>query len=492
MNPNDVFITFPELLIWFPLLSGLVAFFLSESDKAKRWAVISSFITIAIVAASLFFTEKKYINFNNVSYVWMPSLGSSFALMYDGMGRMLCLLTALAFPLVFVSTYNNNYKKPNHFYGLMLLTQSGLMGVFCAMDALVFYFFWELALIPVYFLSSQWGGEKRVQATFKFFVYTFAGSLLLLTGIIYVYLHTPEGTFSLNTFLKTRLPLGQEKLVFWLFFIAFAIKMPIFPFHTWQPDAYEQSPTAVTMILSGVMVKMGVFAVIRWLIPVFPYATSQYADLIIVLSVVGMIYASCIAWVQDDLKRLVAYSSIVHIGLMCAAIFSRTQSGMEGVMIQMFNHGINIIGLWIIVELIEKHFGTRKISELGGIASGAPVLTVFMAIVAFANIALPLTNAFVGEFLMFNGLFERGIWITAIALVSIILAAVYTLNMVQKVFYGDTHAITVKSAGLLKGNAAAALTVIVIIIFVLGVYPKPLMELTKGTIANVLNSLGGL
>ncbi len=492
MNPNDVFITFPELLIWFPLLSGLVAFFLSESDKAKRWAVVSSFITIAIVAASLFFTEKKYINFNNVSYVWMPSIGSSFALMYDGMGRMLCLLTALAFPLVFVSTYNNNYKKSNQFYGLMLLTQSGLMGVFCAMDALVFYFFWELALIPVYFLASQWGGEKRIQATFKFFVYTFAGSLLLLTGIIYVYLHTPEGTFSLNAFLKTRLPVGQEKFVFWLFFIAFAIKMPIFPFHTWQPDAYEQSPTAVTMILSGVMVKMGVFAVIRWLIPVFPHATGQYANLIIMLSVAGMIYASCIAWVQDDLKRLVAYSSIVHIGLMCAAIFARTQSGMEGVMIQMFNHGINIIGLWIIVELIEKHFGTRKISELGGIASGAPLLTVFMVIVAFANIALPLTNAFVGEFLMFNGLFKSGIWITAIALLSIILAAVYTLNMVQRVLYGEANAITLKSAGLLNGNAVAALTVIVIIIFVLGIYPKPLMELTKGTVENVLNSLGGL
>lgn len=491
MNPNDVLITFPELLLWFPLLSGLIAFALSKGDQAKKWAVISSFITVAIVAASLFFTDKKYFNFNNVSYFWMPSLGSSFALMYDGMGRMLCLLTALAFPLVFMSTYNNTYKKPNAFYGLMLLTQSGLIGVFCAMDALVFYFFWELALIPVYFLSSIWGGEKRIQATFKFFVYTFAGSLLLLVGIIYVYLHTPESSFALKSLLQAKLSPGQEKFVFWLFFIAFAIKMPLFPFHTWQPDAYEQSPTAVTMILSGVMVKMGVFALIRWLIPVLPYATLQFTNIIIVLSVIGMVYASCIAWVQDDLKRLVAYSSIAHIGLMCAAIFTRTESGLDGVMVQMFNHGINIIGLWIVVDLIEKKFGTRKISELGGLANSAPVLTVFLVIIALANIALPLTNAFVGEFLMFNGLFKHGAWITAAALVSIILAAVYTLNMIQKVFYGQTNSLT--TGGItLNGSVVAALSIIVIIIFVMGVYPQPLLELTKDTVNIFINTVKGV
>ncbi len=492
MNPNDVLITFPELLIWFPLLSGLVAFFLSKGDSAKRWAVTSSFITVAIVGASFFFADKNYFHFNNVSYVWMPSIGSSFALMYDGMGRMLCLLTALAFPLAFLSTYNTNYLKSNNFYGLMLLSQAGLMGVFCAMDALVFYFFWELAIIPIYFLASQWGGEKRIQATFKFFVYTFAASLLLMVGIIYVYLHTPDSSFALSSFLKTQLPPGQEKVVFWLFFAAFAVKMPLFPFHTWQPDTYEQAAAPVTMILSGVMVKMGVFALIRWLIPVFPYATGTFTDVVIGLSVTGMVYASCIAWVQDDLKRLVAYSSIVHVGLMCAAVFARNQSGTEGVMLQMFNHGINIIGLWIVVELIERHFGTRKISELGGIASSSPVLTVFLVIIALANIALPLTNAFVGEFLMFNGLFQYGKWTTAIALTTIILSAVYTLNMVQKVFYGNTNSITASGAGMVKGNAVAALSIVVIIILLLGVYPKLLLDLTEDTVNTFMNRLAGM
>jgi NADH-quinone oxidoreductase subunit M len=246
------------------------------------------------------------------------------------------------------------------------------------------------------------------------------------------------------------------------------------------------------MILSGVMVKMGVFALIRWLIPVLPYATGLFTNIVIGLAVAGMVYASCIAWVQDDLKRLVAYSSIVHVGLMCAAIFARNQSGIEGVMLQMFNHGINIIGLWIVVELIEKQFGTRKISELGGIASSSPMLAVFLVIIALANIALPLTNAFVGEFLMFNGLFQYGIWTTAIALTTIILSAVYTLNMVQKVFYGSTNSLTASGAGMVKGSAVAALTVVVIIILLLGVYPKLLSDLTKDTVNVFMNRLMGL
>lgn len=492
MDAKDVLITFPELLLWFPLLSGLIAFSLKQGNTAKNWAVISSFVSVAIAITSFFFIDNKYFNLNNVSYFWMPSIGSSFAFKYDGIARMLCLLTSLAFPLVFLSTYKNNYKKPNAFYGLMLLTQAGLIGVFCAMDALVFYFFWELALIPVYFLSSIWGGERRIQATFKFFVYTFAGSLLLLVGIIYVYLHTPDASFSLKSFMEASIPAKEGKFIFWLFFIAFAIKMPIFPFHTWQPDAYEQSPTAVTMILSGVMVKMGVYAVIRWLIPVFPAATGAFANIIIWMAVIGMLYASLIAWMQDDLKRLVAYSSIAHIGLMCAAIFSRNESGLDGVMIQMFNHGINIIGLWIVIELIERNLGTKKISELGGLANTAPTLTIFLVIIALANIALPLTNAFVGEFLMFNGLFEHGKWVTAVALISIIIAAVYTLTMIQKVFYGGVQPITTAGIGAMGKGAWTALALIVVIVFVLGVYPKPMLELTQDSVNAFLNRLKGI
>jgi NADH-quinone oxidoreductase subunit M len=262
--------------------------------------------------------------------------------------------------------------------------------------------------------------------------------------------------------------------------------MPIFPFHTWQPDAYEQSPTAVTMVLSGIMVKMGIFAVIRWLIPVFPDATHQYGFLIIVLSVIGMIYASLIAIQQDDMKRLIAYSSIAHIGLMSAAIFAMNTIGLKGVMIQMFSHGVNVIGLWIVADAIEQKTGTRKFSELGGLAQKAPTLAILFVVMAFANIALPLTNAFVGEFLMFNGLFQYNVFITAVAGISIILAAVYTLNMVQKLFYGNTVAVT-ELTGEVSGNIQWMLIVLVVVIVMFGVYPQPMIELTKDTVTAVFS-----
>lgn len=483
---------FPEILIWSPLIAGLLCFIFQSQKNSRALALVSSIITLVISSLSLVYAKDKYLSGLQDSYVWMKYLGASFNIGLDGMGHLLTFLTAFSFPVIFTATYNKEYKSAPAFYGLMLLAQAGLMGVFMAMDAMAFYFFWELALIPVYFLSSRWGGEKRIQATFKFFVYTFAGSLLMLIGIIYIYLQTPgtpsaEHSFSLAAFYSVKLSAVQQSWLFWLFFAAFAIKMPVFPFHTWQPDAYEQSPTAVTMVLSGVMVKMGVFAVMRWLLPLFPLGVAKYDTWVIALSVFGMLYASLIAIKQDDLKRLVAYSSIAHIGLMSAAMFSNAAVGMQGVMIQMFSHGINIIGLWIVVEQIERQTGTRKISELGGVAHKAPVLTIMLVVIALANIALPLTNAFVGEFMMFNGLFKFNAWMAAAAGISIILAAVYTLNMVQKVFYGETNSLT---AGMkdIAWNEKLILAVVLLVIFFAGVYPQPLLDLTKDVVDKLITA----
>ncbi|MBK8788000.1 MAG: NADH-quinone oxidoreductase subunit M [Chitinophagaceae bacterium] len=493
MNQN-IWITFPELLIWFPLVAGLVAFMIRKENAVKNWAILASLITLSISIVSLVYADNsKHFYLNNVSYFWLRYLGSNFTLGLDGMGHMLTALTAVAFPIIFIATNKTNYKNANAFYGLMLLTQSGLMGVFTAMDLLVFYFFWELAVIPAYFLSSRWGGERRIQATFKFFVYTFTGSLLMLVGIIYLYMHTipsanAEHSFSMNAVYSAVLSPAEKNWIFWLFFIAFAIKMPVFPFHTWQPDTYEQAPTSTTMVLSGIMVKMGVFAVIRWILPVFPDAVTKFDNIVIGLSVIGMIYASLIAIRQDDLKRFVAYSSIAHIGLMCAAIFTKSEIGLQGVMIQMFSHGINIIGMWIVVDLIEKQTGTRKISELGGIAHKAPVLTIFLVVIALANIALPLTNAFVGEFMMFSGLFTFNFWYAAVAGLSIILAAVYTLNMVQKVFYGEANSITEKIQEI-SLSQKLVLAFLVVLIFLFGVYPQPLFDLTKDSVAAILTRI---
>jgi NADH-quinone oxidoreductase subunit M len=470
------------LLILVPLISGVLLFLLKDEKAAKNFSVVSSLATLAI---AVYASTAAQVNTLNFDAAWLPTLGSRFSISLDGMGKMLTLLTAVSFPLVLVATYKNTYKNAAAFYGLMLLTQAGLMGVFIATDALLFYFFWELALIPVYFLSSIWGGEKRIAVTFKFFIYTFIGSLLMLAGILYVYFKSPDQSFAIKALYNAHLAGSEQNILFWLFFIAFAIKMPVFPFHTWQPDAYEQAPTAVTMILSGVMVKMGIFAVVRWLIPLFPQAATNYASVVIVLAIIGMIYASLIAIKQNDIKRLIAYSSIAHIGLMCAAIFAHNKTGLEGVMIQMFNHGINVIGLWIVADTIEQQLGTRKFSELGGLAQKAPSLAILLVVLALANIALPLTNAFVGEFLMFNGLFQYNIWMAAIAGISIILAAIYTLNMIQKVFYGNAAAVT-SQATEASPNVRWMLIVLVIAVLILGVYPQPMIELTKDTINAVM------
>ncbi len=468
----------PVFLILLPLLTGIVGFFIKEASAAKGWALLSAILTLIVAIAGIYFYPSAQQSFDSV---WLPALGSRFTLSMDGMSKMLVLLTAISFPLVFLSTYKNSYKNAGSFYALMLLTQAGLMGVFLANDALLFYFFWELALIPVYFLCSLWGGEKRIAATFKFFIYTFIGSLMMLAGILYLYFQTADHSFAWQSFYTVQMEPAQQSLIFWLFFVAFAIKMPIFPFHTWQPDAYEQSPTATTMVLSGVMVKMGIFAVIKWLLPFFPAAAEKYAQIIIILSVTGMLYASLIAIRQDDIKRLIAYSSIAHIGLMSATLFTNSRVGLEGVMIQMFNHGVNVIGLWIVADAIEQQLGTRKFSDLGGLAQKAPALAIMLVVMAFANIALPLTNAFVGEFLMFNGLFSYNIWIAAIAGIGIILAAVYTLNMVQKVFYGKTTAVT-ENATDISGNIKLALVVLVVVVIALGLYPQPMIDLTKDTV----------
>jgi NADH-quinone oxidoreductase subunit M len=257
--------------------------------------------------------------------------------------------------------------------------------------------------------------------------------------------------------------------------------MPIFPLHTWQPDAYEQSPTAVTMVLSAVMVKMGLYGVIRWLMPLFPDAFSAHSNFVVILSVIGILYASFIAIRQDDMKRLIAYSSIAHIGLMSAALFANNEIGTQGVLIQLFSHGVNVLGLWIIADIIEQQTGTRSLKEMGGLAKQNPTLGILLVGFAFANIALPLTNAFVGEFLMFNSLFQFNPWIAAAAGVSVVLAAIYTLNMVQKCAYGE---VSEKMNKMQAPNMPAQFVLIVLFIVVIisGVYPAPFFDLTADTL----------
>ncbi|WP_118974318.1 complex I subunit 4 family protein [Taibaiella koreensis] len=462
------------LLILVPFVTGLISF-TWKHGSVKTWALGASLMTLAIAFIACAANSQAMLVYN---VPWIPSLGARFWLFGNGMSVVLALLTAIVFPVIFISQRNKPVEDAHRFYGLMLLSQAGLMGVFLAHDLLLFYFFWELALIPVYFLCSTWGGERRIPVTFKFFVYTFMGSLLMLAGVIYLYLQTPGRTFDWDTIRQTgaSLPAFEQGAVFCLFFIAFGIKMPVFPFHTWQPDTYEQSSTPVTIVLSALMVKMGLFATVKWLVNILPEGTVYWTNTVMVLSVIGIIYASLLAMVQSDIKRLIAYSSIAHIGLMSLGIFANDPNGiaMNGLVVQMFNHGINITGMWLIVSMIEQRYGTRNLRELGGMAGSAPTMAIALVIIAFANIALPLTNGFIGEFMLFHGIFQSEnpyhITFMVLAGLGVIFGAVYTLNMVQKVAYGEAKtAVVVKDV---SSNELFGLIVIIGIILLLGVYPK--------------------
>jgi NADH-quinone oxidoreductase subunit M len=467
------------LLILIPFVSGIISF-LWKSESVKGWALATSLITLAVAAIAC---QINTVNSLSYEHNWISSLGAKFMLSGGSMSLMLTLLTAIVFPIVFISQWNKPVEGLNRFMGLMLMTQAGLMGVFLAHDLLLFYFFWELALIPVYFLCSIWGGEKRIPVTFKFFIYTFLGSLIMLSGIIYLYLQTPNKAFDWETIKQTgaSLPAMQQQILFGLFFIAFGIKMPVFPFHTWQPDTYEQSSTPVTIILSALMVKMGLFATVNWLVDIFPAGTAYWSNTVMILAVIGIIYASLLAWVQTDIKRLIAYSSIAHIGLMALGIFADTDIASNGLMVQMFNHGINITGMWLIVSMIENRYGTRNLKELGGMAGTAPTMTIALVIIAFANIALPLTNGFIGEFMLFHGIFQSAnpnhITYMVLAGLGVILGAIYTLNMVQKVAYGESR--TSEVIKDVSKNETIGIVIIITIILVLGVYPNLLMGILK-------------
>ncbi|RYD53086.1 MAG: NADH-quinone oxidoreductase subunit M [Sphingobacteriales bacterium] len=469
------------LLILLPLLTGVLCF--ASKDAAKPMALAGALATLGIALwAILAVRNGQSIDF---SAPWIPMLGATVALHADSTSIILTLLTAIVMLTVFIAQWNKDVERPHAFYGLMMLSAAGLMGVFLAYDALLFYMFWELALIPVYFLCSQWGGEKRIAVTFKFFVYTFVGSLLMLAGLIYLS-QKAGGNFSWNAITEAGALLGSKEQsgLFVLLFIAFAIKMPIFPFHTWQPDTYEQSPTPVTIVLSALMVKMGLFAAMRWLLPTVPMGVAYWSDAVTMLCIIGIIYASVIALTQTNLKRLIAYSSIAHMGLMATALFSGTAPSMQGLQIQMFTHGVIITGLWLLVSFIENRYGTRNLNELGGMATTMPKMAIALVLLSFANVALPLTAGFTGEFMLFHGLFQSTssyrVWFMVLAGLGIILGAAYTLRMVQKVAWGEPKTASIPgeiSMQDLTFNEWLGLALMIGLVLFFGFYPQPLLNL---------------
>lgn len=474
----------PLLLFW-PALAGLVVLFI-KGQNAKRVAFGAALVEFIIALyAMAAYEPNAYVQFTYF-HTWIDNFGINFSVGMDGISLVMVFLTTFLVPLIILSSFPHSYKNPNAFYALILFMQTGLIGVFTSFDAFLFYFFWEVALIPIYFIAGVWGGERRIPITFKFFIYTIFGSLFMLVGFVYLYFQTPgTHTSDINAFYQLSLNTTQQSWIFWFLFIAFAIKMPVFPFHTWQPDTYSESPTQATMLLSGIMLKMGIYGVIRWLLPIVPQGVSQWDTVVVVLAVIGIVYGSIIAIRQRDLKRLLAYSSIAHVGLIAAGIFTLTEHGMQGGIIQMLSHGINVVGLFFIIDIIYRRTHTRDIADLGGITQTTPALSIFFLILLLGAVALPLTNGFVGEFLLLSGVYQYNNWLGAVAGLTIILGAVYMLRMFQGVMFGEQSSATVGFKDL-TGTEKAVLIPLVIMVFWIGLHPNTFLSLTEPAVGHLL------
>jgi NADH-quinone oxidoreductase subunit M len=484
-------------LVFFPLAAALLLHF-AKGAAARALALGAALLEFAVaVFAAFTYAHSGSAGFD-LNLSWIPSAGINFHLGIDGLSLALVLLTTFLVPIILLTAFRHEeYENPGAFYALVLFMQTGLLGVFTALDAFVFYFFWEVALIPIYFLAGAWSRhERRIQITFKFFLYTIIGSLFMLAGFVYLYLQTGPAAGSLaahssdlQAFYNLKLGASEQAWLFWLVFAAFAVKMPIFPFHTWQPDTYTESPAPATMLLSGIMLKMGIYGCLRWLLPVLPLGVSQWQQLVEVLAIIGIVYGAIIAIRQDDMKKLIAYSSLSHVGLMIAGVFSLKAIGLQGAVIQMLAHGVNVVGMFLVADAIERRTGTRSLADLGGLTRRTPLLSVCFLVMLLSTVALPLTGGFVGEFLLLAGVYEFNAWAGAIAGLTIIFSAVYLLRMYQRAMLGPDSAFSDTITDL-SGTELLMFVPLIVLVFWLGLFPGTFMHLTEPVTAGILTLAG--
>ncbi|WP_298303822.1 NADH-quinone oxidoreductase subunit M [Flavobacterium sp.] len=469
-------------LILILLLVGAIATFLSGDKFASKVALL--FSLAALVCSSIL--VNQFLGGINISLSnpWILQPNISFALKADGLSLAMVLLTTSLLPLIVLSSFGNNFNNSKNFYGLVLFMAFAMVGTFLASDGLLYYIFWELALIPIYFIALVWGNgdtEERKKAVVKFFIYTLGGSLFML--IAFAYLYTKAGSFLLEDLTKLNLSTTEQTWIFLAFFLAYAIKIPIIPFHTWQAKVYQKAPTVGTMLLSGIMLKMGLYSVIRWQLPIAPLAAKTYMPVLIGLSIAGVIYGSMVALRQKDLKKLLAYSSLAHVGLIAAGCYTLTADGLSGAVSQMIAHGFVIVGLFFAAEVIFRRFETYKIDEMGGVRSQASKFTSMFMILVLASVALPGTFNFIGEFTVLYSLSQVNIWYAVLGGTTIILGAYYMLKMFQNVMLGETN------TKLFADVTTTEIIVFVIIIAFLlfyGLYPKPIVDLVMPSIKETL------
>ncbi|MFC1563799.1 NADH-quinone oxidoreductase subunit M [candidate division KSB1 bacterium] len=487
-------------IVTFIPLIGAVLILLSprENNKLIRLIAMTTVTFDFLISLPIFFNFNGQIASMQFveKYSWISSLGISYNVGLDGISILLYMLTTFLAPLVVLSTWSQIRKNVKEFMFFILLLQTGMLGVFISLDFFLFYVFWELMLIPMYFLIGVWGGQRRIYAAVKFFIYTMFGSVLMLVAILYIsYLnYTATGiiTFDIETILQLDIAASTQFWLFCAFALAFAIKVPLFPFHTWLPDAHVEAPTAGSVILAGVLLKMGTYGYIRFCLPMFPDATMEMLPIIVVLSVIGIIYGAMVAMVQPDMKKLVAYSSVSHLGFVMLGLFALNMQGIQGGIIQMINHGLSTGALFLLVGMIYERTHTRMIADYGGIAKVVPLFATVLMITTLSSLGLPGLNGFIGEFLVLFGAYQSPHIHNAYVVFSatgVILAAVYLLRMYQRVLFGGMT--NEKNKDLKDLNAREMIVIIPILIFIIwiGVYPKPFIDKTEASVTQVIRRI---
>jgi NADH-quinone oxidoreductase subunit M len=488
-----------DIVILLPLAGFLVTLFLPRGNASLirtftvAMALITFLVSFGLVAG--FNSDTPGLQFEH-NFIWIDSPQIHYHVGIDGISLWLIMLSTFLTPICIMLSWRAVKERPKEFYAFLLLLEFGLVGVFAAFDLFLFYVFWEVCLVPMYFLIGVWGHDRRIYAAVKFFLYTMAGSVLMLVAIVYLYLKAGGGSFDYATILNAlqshtvTLSSTEEFWLFLAFFVAFAIKVPLFPLHTWLPDAHVEAPTAGSVMLASVMLKMGTYGLVRYCVPLFPNAARECSSWIIPLAITGIVYGALVSMVQPNMKKLVAYSSVSHLGFVVLGVFSFTQMGMDGAVYQMLNHGISTGALFLLVGFLYERSHSLEIKDYGGVATVAPWLSTVFLITTLASIGLPTLNNFVGEFLVLQGSAQANIVWTVFALLGVILSACYMLWLYQRVFYGKPSEEVEHHITELSGREWACIIPLIIMMVWMGTYTQTfLTPVTKATV-RILPTIG--
>jgi NADH-quinone oxidoreductase subunit M len=478
------------LTLALPLFGALVLAFVDDDPRMARIvglvASVAAFVASLILLAQFDIGEAGLQLHERVA--WIPSIGAEFALAVDGVSLVLILLTTFLVPLILLASWDHVTDRLKGYVAAFLILEAAVIGVFAATDLLLFAVFFEVTLVPMYLIIGIWGGAQRRYAAVKFFLYTMLGGLLMLVAILYLYSQT--GTFAYEAFLGLELSVTEQRWLFGAFLIAFAVKVPLFPVHTWLPDAHTEAPTGGSVFLAAVLLKMGTFGLLRYALPLFPDATVEFAPALLAISVVGILYGALVALMQKDIKKLIAYSSVSHMGFVVLGTFALNATATSGSVVQMINHGLSTGALFLLIGFLYERRHTRQIAAFGGLAKRVPVMAGLWLVVSMSSLALPGLNGFVGEFPILLGTFQEVPWAGVLAAFGAVLAALYLLWAYQRMFHGPLVGADNEHTTDLKPREIGVLAPIVALIIAIGVYPQPLFDLVQPSVDRVLTEVG--